>query len=57
MLKRYVRYLNYAEALRTIAADRRNYRTRDAMTIVADEYEQIATSLNSILRVKAHLDE
>jgi hypothetical protein len=56
MLKRYVRYLNYAQALRTIAADRRNYRARDAMTTVADEYEQIASSLNSILRTKAQLE-
>ena len=56
MLRRYLRYLSYAEELRTIAADRKNSQESDVMATIADEYDQMAVSLNSILRSKAALE-
>jgi hypothetical protein len=56
MLRRYVRYQNYAEELRAIASARTDNRARDDLMSVADSYDQMAVSLNSILKAKAALE-
>lgn len=56
LLQRYVRYLNYAEALRLIAAHKKHSSDATALTNAADQYDQMAVSLNSILRAKANLE-
>ena len=56
MLRRYVRYQNYAEELRAIASGRKGNQARDDLLNVADGYDQMAVSLNSRLKAKASLD-
>ena len=56
MLRRYVRYQNYADELRAIAAGRRDKQARDDLMNIADDYDQMAVSLNSILKAKAALE-
>ena len=56
MLRRYLRYQNYAEELRTIAADKTSSPAHDTLTAIADEYDQMAVSLNSMLKAKAALE-
>jgi hypothetical protein len=56
MLRRCLRYQNYAEELRTIAADKTSSPARDEMNAIAAEYDQMAVSLNSILKAKAALE-
>jgi hypothetical protein len=55
-LQRYVRYLNCAEALRMVAEFKTDRPARDALVRVATQYEQMARSLNLILRAKANLE-
>ena len=56
MLKRYLRYLNYAAELRTIAEEGTHEAARDTLITLAAEYDRMATSLNSILRTRAALE-
>jgi hypothetical protein len=56
LLRRYLRYVNCAEALRVIAEDTTDKRTRDELMVVAGQFEEVAVSLNAILRAKADLE-
>jgi hypothetical protein len=55
-LRQYVRYLNCAEALRLVAEFKTDRLGRDALVQVATKYEQMAMSLNLVLRAKADLE-
>jgi hypothetical protein len=56
ILQRYLRYLNYAEALRVIAASMGTQSASKDLRKIADRYEQMANTLNSILRTRTTLD-
>jgi hypothetical protein len=56
ILERYLRYLNYAAELRAIAADVGTTPVSKDLKMIADEYEQMADSLNSILRTRMTID-
>ena len=52
-LQRAIRYRNYAEELRLIAADRSVEENRDTLLRVAGDYDRIASSLEEMSKAAA----
>jgi hypothetical protein len=55
-LERALQFRNYAEELRTIAADGRTPTVRQTLLIIAGDYDQMAFSLETMSKSKAALD-
>jgi pyrroloquinoline quinone (PQQ) biosynthesis protein C len=56
LLQRYVRYRNYAEELRIIAAETRTRSVSDDLLSAAAQYDQMADSLDAIMRAKTMIN-
>ena len=56
LLLRCVHHLNYATDLRAIAEVGKDASARDALVAAAHSYDEIAASLNLVLRAKANLE-
>jgi hypothetical protein len=52
-INRLVQCRNYAEVLRTIAADQATLEDHEALLRVADDYDSMAITLEAILKAKA----
>ena len=52
LLQRYLRYLNYAEELRVLAANKTDGTARDLLIVAAENYDQAGASIRKILLSK-----
>ena len=55
-LKRAVRFRNYAEELRVVAADRWSVENAEALIKIADDYERMAESLEAMSVSRTRVD-